>query len=299
MVNMVTAKELHELLKQVDTLKGKVDQFGPLSEREVAALEHDKRIEHVWSSNAIEGSKLTKFETVSILDNGVTVHGASVKDTLAAIDLNDAYDYMMSLAADKQPLTETIVRDLNRISTMGESTAGDKQVTPGVYRTGEAWPDKLEESPYTAPFDIGPQMSDLIKWSQGAQNSEHPVVYAADLHRRFVSIHPFFDGNGRTARLLMNFALTENGFPVINVEPDAKSRTEYMDRLHLARTTGNEEPFRLLVAGYVKKELGDRIKVLELSEQNHKDAEREVSPELKKILNQHHDNQNHEKGLDR
>ena len=283
-------------LKKIDELKKQMDNHRPLSEAEVAALEHDKRLEHVWSSNAIEGSRLSKFETVSILDKGVTVHGASVKDTLAAIDLSEAYDYMMSLAADKQELSQTVIRDLNRIATTGESKTGKPSLTPGVYRTGEAWPNRLEDFPYTRPFDIGPQMNDLIKWSKTAQEAEHPVVYAADLHRRFVSIHPFADGNGRTARLLMNFALSQNGYPVINVQPDEAHRNEYLDDLHHARTNGDESPFRQLVANYVQTELQNRLKVLELSEKNHRDAEAEISPEMKAIMKRRRERQ---RGLER
>lgn len=281
----LTESMVHQI-NRLDELKKHLDKYRPLSEADVAALEQDKRIEHVWSSNAIEGSTLTKFETRSIISAGVTVNKASVKDTLAAIDLNDAYDYMMDLAATKQPLTETIIRDLNRIATTGEARTTNKGINPGVYRVSGAYPSGYEEFPYVEPFDIEPQMADLISWSKVAQRKEHPVIYAADLHRRFVSIHPFTDGNGRTARLLMNFALTQDGFPVINVQPDGPHRTEYMEALHHARTTDDENPFRQLVMRYVDKELHDRERVLKLNEKNHQDAERQISPQMRRKLKQ-------------
>ncbi|KRM05891.1 death-on-curing family protein [Lactobacillus kitasatonis DSM 16761 = JCM 1039] len=99
----------------------------------------------------------------------MTVHGESVKDVLAAIDLNEAYDYMMDLASRKQPLNQSIIRDLNRLSI------------------AKTHPD----------------------WANENRDRLHPVQYAADLHLKFVSIRPFRDSNGRTARLLMNLALTE------------------------------------------------------------------------------------------
>lgn len=78
-----------------------MNSYRPLDKEQVRALEQDTRIEHVWSSNAIEGSTLNKYETASSLNKGITVYGESVKDVLAAIDLNEAYDYMMDLASRK------------------------------------------------------------------------------------------------------------------------------------------------------------------------------------------------------
>lgn len=80
-----------------------MNSYRPLDKEQVRALEQDTRIEHVWSSNVIKGSTLNKYETASILNKGMTVYGESVKDVLAAIDLNEAYDYMMDLASRKQP----------------------------------------------------------------------------------------------------------------------------------------------------------------------------------------------------
>ncbi|CDI42401.1 Death-on-curing family protein [Lactobacillus helveticus CIRM-BIA 953] len=72
----------------------------------------------------------------------------------------------------------------------------------------------LGYNPYAEPFDIRPDMDSLITWANSAQNKLHPVQYAADLHYKFVTIHPFRDGNGRTARLLMNlFSINGSRIP--------------------------------------------------------------------------------------
>lgn len=164
-----------------------MNSYRPLDKEQVRALEQDTRIEHVWSSNAIEGSTLNKYETAYILNKGMTVHGESVKDVLTAIDLNEAYDYMMDLASRKQPLNQSIIRDLNRLSI------------------GKTHPDWA--GVYREPFEIEAAMGDLVDWANENRDRLHPVQYAADLHLKFVSIHPFRDDNGRTARLLMNLAL--------------------------------------------------------------------------------------------
>lgn len=171
-----------------------MNNYRPLDPEQVKALEQDTRIEHVWSSNAIEVSTLNKYETASILNKGMTVHGESVKDVLAAIDLNEAYDYMMDLASRNQPLNQSIIRDLNRLSI-----AKTHPDWAGVYRVVEAWPNGIETEPYLEPFAIEAAMGDLVDWANQNREHLHPVKYAADLHLKFVSIHPFRDGNGRTA----------------------------------------------------------------------------------------------------
>lgn len=185
---------------------------------------------------------MNKYETASILNKGITVNGESVKDVLAAIDLNEAYDYMMDLVSRKQPLNQSIIRDLNRLS---------------IAKTHPDW-----AGVYREPFEIEAAMGDLVDWANENRDRLHRVQYAADLYLKFVSIHPFRDGNGRTARLLMNLALTEAGYPVINVFPDEKSRNEYMDVLATSRCEKKSQPFEDLIGKYAEKTLLKRIKIL-------------------------------------
>lgn len=258
--------------QKLTDLLNQMNNYRPLDAAQVRALEQDTRIEHVWSSNAIEGSTLNKYETASILNKGMTVHGEAVKDVLAAIDLNEAYDYMMDLASRKQPLTQSIIRDLNRLSI-----AKTHPDWAGVYRATQAWPNGLETEPYMEPFAIEAAMGDLVDWANQNRNQLHPVKYAADLHLKFVSIHPFRDGNGRTARLLMNLALTEAGYPVINVFPDEKSRNEYMDVLATSRREKKPELFENLIGKYAEQTLIKRIKILQLNEHNIEEAKKETN----------------------
>lgn len=135
----------------------------------------------------------------------------------------------------------------------------------------------METEPYLEPFEIGPAMRDLVDWANENRNQMHPVRYAADLHWKFVSIHPFRDGNGRTARLLMNLALIEAGYPVVNVFPDEKSRSKYMDILAESRRKNDPRLFEDLIAQYTEQTLTKRIKILQLNEQNIADAKKETN----------------------
>lgn len=254
--------------KKLSELKQEMQKYRPLDVEQVKALNQDVRIEHVWSSNAIEGSKVNKFETEAIINQGMTIHGESIGDVLSTIDLNEAYDYMLELASKKQPLTQTSIRDLNKLAL-----AKTHPDWGGEYRTLEVHPALTDFNPYAEPFDIQPKMDELIKWSEQAQKDLHPVKYAADLHLKFVTIHPFRDGNGRTARLLMNVALTESGYPVVNIMPDPKSRETYMNTLLESQRNNNPKLFEDLVGKYAEGTLLKRIKILQLNEQNKKEAE--------------------------
>ncbi|MCH3990332.1 MAG: Fic family protein [Lactobacillus sp.] len=268
--------------QRLTELKNEIDTYRPLDQEQVRQLEQNIRIEHVWSSNAIEGSKLTRYETEAILQYGMTVHKESVSDVLNAIDLNEAYDYMMDLASRQQPLTTSIIRDLNRLSL-----AKTHPEWGGQYRIVSVKPNLVEFNPYAAPFDIRPEMDELIAWSHEAEKKLHPVQYAADLHLKFVTIHPFRDGNGRTARLLMNFALTEHGYPVVNIMPDKQSRTQYLETLLHCQKTNDPKKFENLVATYTEQTMAKRLKLLKLNEVNRKEAAKEtnLSPEvLKKLM---------------
>lgn len=262
------------LLATIDAKKATIGHYQPLPEAEMRILAHQKKVEHVWSSNALEGNTLSLYETISMLKTGLTPQGKPIKDVLEVLDLSDAYDYVMDLVQEKAPVTQTMICDLNRFVT-AKTTQDVRQA--GNYRDIEVRPQGLPKNTYTESVGIRPQMAQLVAWSKESHNLMHPVLYAAELHRRFVSIHPFIDGNGRTARLLMNFALLESGLPLINIRPDRKSRDKYMQALYHAQQTGDHDPFDLLVAQYVDQELDERIKVLKLHEQNIKDAESQTN----------------------
>lgn len=264
---------LNDKLNELTKLKQQMDKYRSLSKMQVAQLEKNIRIEHVWSSNAIEGSGLNKYETASIIDTGMIIHGVPLKDAMAAVDLNQAYDYMMDLASHKHPLDITTIRDLNRLVMLKNT---DIRSEAGAYRVIDVWPNGREEHPYTAPYDIPFQMDELIKWANRAIEEEHPVKYAADLHFKFVTIHPFVDGNGRTARLLMNFALTSAGYPVINIQPGQQPRTQYIKALATGQDNHDPAQFENLVADYTIETLEQRIAILKQNEENIAEAKRDT-----------------------
>lgn len=229
----------------VDQKLEKLSLLKPLTKIEARRLAKKAKLEHVWSSNALEGNSLTLEETSSIINDGITV-GKSVRETLEAINLSQAYDYMLMLAESKQELTESVIKKLNRLVMF--NTAQIYELA-GTYRKGKAWPKGYEDQSYISPTAIADNMKQLINWSKENKERLHPVIYAADLHQKFVSIHPFTDGNGRTARLLMNLALIQADYPVINISPTA--RQEYMLTLAESRKNGKVKIFEKFIIRYM------------------------------------------------
>ena len=98
-------------------------------------------------------------------------------------------------------------------------------------------------------------MEDYGLWLTGDALTQHPVVRAAEAHERLVTIHPFIDGNGRTARLAMNRILLANGLAIANIPGDTDSRRAYYDALEKANLEGDKSEFILLIAGHVRHAL--------------------------------------------
>ena len=233
----------------VDQKLEKLSLLKLLTEDKTRRLARQAKLEHVWSSNALEGNSLTLEETSSIINDGITV-GKSVKETLEAINLSQAYDYMLMLAESKQELTENVTKKLNRLVMF--NTAQTHELA-GTYRKGKAWPKGYEDQSYISPTAIADNMKQLINWSKENKERLHPIIYAANLHQKFVVIHPFTDGNGRTARLLMNLVLIQADYPVINISPTV--RQEYMSTLAESRKNGKVEIFEEFITEYVLDKL--------------------------------------------
>ena len=112
------------------------------------------------------------------------------------------------------------------------------------------------------PFLVPVQMEGLFIWYNEHKNNLHPVLLAAELHERLVTIHPFIDGNGRTSRLLMNLILLQHGYPIAILKGDNLNRLQYYTALETAQTTDNNHLFLLLIANNVMETLERVIKIV-------------------------------------
>ncbi len=239
-----------DILNDIDRLRSEIDERRPLDTFSLGQIKDYYRIGLTWSSNALEGNSLTETETKVVLEDGITVGGKTVRDHLEAIGHAEAFDYLHSLVR-KKTIAERDIRRLHKLffNRIDRSNAG-KYRAVRVFLTGSAHSLPL-------PGDVPRLMKDFIQRLHELARHHHPVDYAALAHREFVLIHPFIDGNGRIARLLMNLILTGNGYPITIVPPVLRS--EYISALE--RAWEDDRPFRDLIARLVLEAEKDYLRL--------------------------------------
>lgn len=243
---------LDESLAQLDELKRCLDSFRPLNRNQVERLQLVWDTEYTYESNRIEGNTLTLSETSVVINEGMTVAGRTVHEHLEAINHKEAIDYLRSIVAGSEKLSEWTIKSLHELVIKNHPKHHDQR---GKYRNEDV---QITGTTYVPPIFIRvPElMRDLIERHEAKEARQiHPVVLAADVHSELVGVHPFIDGNGRTSRLVMNFVLMRAGFPIANISGDKANRVEYYDALNQSHLEHNNDPFRLLVAKYVRSSL--------------------------------------------
>ena len=226
------------LLEALTRAKMQLDAIRPLPQDVEGRVMQKIRLEWNYHSNAIEGNKLTFGETYSFLMYGLTAKGKPLKDHLDIRGHNEAVKFLTSIIKDDRDLTESEIRELHAMilveSYKSTAQTPDGQAVSKTIRIGayKQMPNHVltttgEIHYYDNPEDVPILMGELVTWYNVARKNEaiHPSVLAAFFHHRFVAIHPFDDGNGRLARILMNLILMQKGYPPAVVK--VKERTDY------------------------------------------------------------------------
>lgn len=234
---------IKDLLRRIDDYAAVIRAYRPLSEAEIKELDAYYRIGMTYSSNALEGNSLTLSETKVLLEDGITVGGKPIRDCYEATGHARAYDYMLALArSGSLSITEDVIRHLHYLFYNGIDPEA-----AGEYREGQVFITGTEYLP-PAAGDVPGQMASFVEKLVERQERFHPVEFAAYAHRRLVDIHPFQDGNGRTARLLMNLILINQGYCIVSIPPVL--RHDYIVALQQAQRERNpsDEAFVRLIA---------------------------------------------------
>lgn len=246
-------------LDKVDALKAELDALRPLPSDIVGRIEQKLRIESNYHSNAIEGNSLTLGETKSLILHGLTAHGKSMRDHLDIEGHDEAVRAIEDAVERDESLNEVFNRNLHVVLLKKpyeiDAITPDGQPTKRLISIGEykTHPNNVRTSTgeiyyFTPPEQVKPAMSDLIDWYRKAEaEDEHPIVIAATFHYRFVRIHPFDDGNGRMARLLMNMILIKHGYTVAIIP--IQERNRYIESLEQADKSEDLAQFVAYVAG--------------------------------------------------
>lgn len=241
------------LFSTIDDYKRIIDQTGPFEGNLLNEIKGYYRISLTWSSNAIEGNTLTESETKVLLEDKLTVGGKSLKDTFEALGHANAYDFMFSLLKNRE-IKETDILTMHKMfySETDKENAGSYRKRPAIISGSKYSVCKVER--------IHEEMNKLIQWIVAERDHYHPVEFAALLHKKFVFILPFIDGNGRISRLLMNTALIQDGYMLTIIPPVL--RHEYIMLLEKAHK--NDKPFINFIAERVLESEKDMIRLLQI-----------------------------------
>lgn len=241
--------EVPELLAQVDDLKKCLDSFRPLDPKHLENIQGALDIKYTFESNRIEGSTLSLQETSLIVYDGVTIGGRSLREHFEAVNHYEAIAYIRDLVRDKVPLTESIVKSLHGLILRGidRENAGRYRSLPVEIRGSQHQPPQ--------PYAVPKLMEDYFLFYDENNDALHPVVLAAEMHERLVTIHPFIDGNGRTARLVMNLILLQHGYVIANISGEQEHRQRYYRALDQRRFTEDAAAFHRFIANEEKTSL--------------------------------------------
>jgi Fic family protein len=240
----------NERLEYIDKLKKELDGHRPLSRELVIGLKQLFDVDFTYNSTAIEGNTFSFQETKILLLEGITIGGKSMRGHLEIINHKAAIDYIEELSRKKtEELTRTDIFNIHSILLQGidPKNAGKYRDVPVYVHLKDG-----TRHIFCDPLRITDEMDIFFDWLLSSKK-EHPVIIASEAHTRFVSIHPFIDGNGRTARLIMNLILLQNGYTPVVIQN--KERINYLDAIESWQQNRNKEKFYEIVIHYEKESL--------------------------------------------
>ncbi len=251
-------------------LKQELDLLRPLKKEDELRIMQKFRLDWNYHSNHLEGNTLTYGETKALILFGITAQGKPLKDHFEITGHDEAIKWLLDIVEQKRPLTENFIRELHQLilkesyevdAITPEGQPTKKTVNVGVYKkTANHVKTKTGEIfHFATPEETPAKMKDLIDWYRLRLGEEavNPILLSAEFHYKYIRIHPFDDGNGRTARILMNFILMQFGYPPVIIKTEDKEN--YFGVLRQA-DAGILEPFVEYIAQNLNRSLDIMIK---------------------------------------
>ena len=262
---------MNTIANQLLDLRAQWLALQPLAERNRTALWRWFRINFSHHSNHFEGNTLTYSETQLLLIHGRAAGDHTMREYEEMKAHNVAFTYVQNRAAEEQSISEKDIRDINLICLKepfyspartldGQETR--KKIIPGVYKTtpNHVVTQEGDIHHFALPEETPAKMAELTKWMREWLEQDEEarlagmIPFLTEFHQRFINIHPFDDGNGRSVRLLMNYALLREQFLPMVLDDRAK----YIDAIQKA-DAGNPQPLETLFAANIAEMLNKGI----------------------------------------
>jgi Fic family protein len=239
-------------IDKCDEQKKEIDSYRLLSDEQSKQLRDHFKIGLTYSSNALEGNTLTLIETKVIIEDGLTIGGKSLIEIDEATGHARAYDLIFELVQNEA----ISLKDILKIHKLFYQNIDPDNA--GTYRSQKVFISGMDVT-LPEPDQIVPLMNQFERELVALKSKLHPIVYAATIHNKFVTIHPFMDGNGRTARLLMNLLLIKAGYSITIIPP--VYRADYISCAYQGNK-GKDEPFIKMLSCMVYESQKEYLRLL-------------------------------------
>jgi Fic family protein len=252
---------LTEILNRLAAKKARLDAMRPIPAIQLRSIKESLSLEWTYNSNRIEGNTITLQETQLIIEEGITVKGKSLREHFETLNHHDAIEFVECLAQKNSTLSASEILEVHALVLQRI-----EKDFAGRYRSSGV---RITQANFTPPnaLKVDGYMQELLTWLK-AEGKELPfLVKVAIFHHRFVWVHPFFDGNGRTVRLLQNLLLMRQGYPPAVVL--ANDRKKYYRALNLANT-GDYKGIVLLLLQALERSLDIYLSALENTQEDYK-----------------------------
>jgi len=253
---------LEKKIKIIDTLKEQIDAHGKFSDELLKRINYRFRLDLNFYSNSIEGNTLTRFETKSVMTGNITIEGKPLKDLLEMKKHDQVVQDILKMGKGELNLSEKRIKEVHAAIMYEEDPEKSKLLGKWKPYINEVITYRGEKYAFTSPDEVPEAMHKLVDWlnaesdkiKKGRKDALHPAIVAFEFHLRYVTIHPFYDGNGRTARLFMNIILVAFGYPPVVVkESDKANYNQYLADVQCYE--GNREVFYNLMLNLLERSL--------------------------------------------
>lgn len=244
---------VQEKLNRADELKKLWAEKRPLNQTQLHKMKEYFSIKYTFDSNRIEGNTITLQETQLVVNEGVTIGGKSMREHLEAINHSEAVDFVGDLLVGKEDITKRNLLEIHRLvlKSIDNENSGKYRNVPVRISGSEHMPPQ--------PFLVDKMMEDFFIHYERQKRILHPILLAVEMHERFVTIHPFVDGNGQTSRLLMNFILLKNGYTLTILKGDPNSKASYFKSLEAVQVHNDPNQLYDLIAERVIASLEEHL----------------------------------------
>lgn len=239
-----------------DKLQKQWNALRPLEGIALEKMQEHFRLAYTHESNKIEGNTLTLQDTFLVISEGLTISGKTMTEHLEAINHSDAIGFVDDIVGRKEEVSSRTVNEVHSLVLRGIDTTN-----AGRYRTVPVMISGSTHKP-PEPYMVDKHMEDYFHFYDRNKDVIHPVILAAEMHERLVTIHPFIDGNGRTSRLIMNLILLRHGFTIANLKGDNESRIKYYRALNKIQLEHDSTDFYHLILDAAIESLQEHIRLV-------------------------------------